>query len=103
MADKDKIVNLEDLKYVNDKIGDLKSAFDDVTETLNYFYVPDQSKNGITVTNTANGIKLNGTASSTTNFMVSNLSNGAEAGEYTGSFEKVSGTSSSSTGVSVRY
>ena len=27
MAEKDKIVNLEDLKYVNDKIGDLKSAY----------------------------------------------------------------------------
>ena len=31
MAEKDYIVNLEDLKYVNDKIGDLKSAFDSVT------------------------------------------------------------------------
>jgi lysophospholipase L1-like esterase len=91
-----------DYSTLSNQVADLKSAIDDTTEVLNYFHIADQTKSGITLTNTENGVLLNGTASSSVNFMVSSLSRGAEAGEYTGSFQKVSGTSSSSSGVSVR-
>ena len=95
---------MEDQIAQNEQTGsDLKSALDEITETINYFYVPDQTKSGITITNTPNGILLNGTANEPVNFMVDNFSQGAEAGDYTGSFKMVSGTSDPSSGVSVRY
>ena len=107
MAEKDKIVNLEDLKYVNDKIGDLKSAVSE--KPGNWFCLaPGNSPTyyttgykGITLKKYPDGsIEINGTSDSanalvgeTVTQEVTASTPWLPAGTYSFGLEIISGTS----------